>query len=258
MWKVLSASVRGSSHEQSGQPCQDANFWHIIDDRVLIAAVADGAGSASMSEVGAQTVVEASVKYLIKHSELSDLDLDKTAWEDLSYKIYRTARAAVQSESEDRQIPLSRFASTLLLLLSTPEYTATMQIGDGSIVGKDSNGRVSTISKPTRSEYINQTTFVTSENAGAMIQADLFRGIDQIAIFSDGLELLALRMPELDPFQPFFEKIFEFSRSNVDRESGEQQLLEFLRSPRLRKRTNDDVTLLLADFIGEERESCGQ
>lgn len=258
MWKVLSASVRGSSHEQSGQPCQDANFWHVIDNRVLIAAVADGAGSASMSDVGAKAAVEASVKYLVEYSRLADIELDKGAWKDLSYQIYKAARAEVQKKAEERQMPLTSFSSTLLLVLSTPTYTATMQIGDGSIVGKDAKGRVSTISKPVRSEYINQTTFVTSKNAEAMLHMDLFREIHQIAIFSDGLELIALQMPELSPFEPFFDKIFDFSKSNTDRKFGEQQLLEFLKSPRLRKRTNDDVTLLLADFTEEGRKNYGK
>src|SRR4028119_1553063 len=61
-WRVVAASVRGKSHEKVGQLCQDAHHWEKLPEGVLVATVADGAGSATLGKVGAiiaaQTAVE--------------------------------------------------------------------------------------------------------------------------------------------------------------------------------------------------------
>ena len=62
-WQATAASVRGTSHEKTGQPCQDAHRWEILPGAILVAAVADGAGSASLGDMGAQ--VGADVPFFI-------------------------------------------------------------------------------------------------------------------------------------------------------------------------------------------------
>src|SRR3954447_22077875 len=62
MWKTLHASATGTSHELTGQPCQDYCDGRAVPhggDAVLIAACADGAGSAEHSSVGARLAVDA-------------------------------------------------------------------------------------------------------------------------------------------------------------------------------------------------------
>jgi len=49
-WR-LAASVRGKPRE-SGQLCQDAHHWEKLPEGVLVAAVADGAGSATLGKWG--------------------------------------------------------------------------------------------------------------------------------------------------------------------------------------------------------------
>ena len=52
-WHVAAASARGTSHEKTGQPCQDAHDWRILPDDGLVVAVADGASSAALGQIGA-------------------------------------------------------------------------------------------------------------------------------------------------------------------------------------------------------------
>jgi hypothetical protein len=52
-WWVVATSVAGTQHHTRGQPCQDAYYWCTLPDEVLVAAVADGAGSATLGKVGA-------------------------------------------------------------------------------------------------------------------------------------------------------------------------------------------------------------
>jgi hypothetical protein len=50
-WRHIAASVVGTSHEKVGGACQDANDCQVYllpsGENVLVAAVADGAGSAA-------------------------------------------------------------------------------------------------------------------------------------------------------------------------------------------------------------------
>jgi hypothetical protein len=63
-WRVIGRSVAGSAHVVRDIPCQDALAWRQLPDGRLILAVADGAGSAARSELGAAAAVEALVDAL--------------------------------------------------------------------------------------------------------------------------------------------------------------------------------------------------
>ena len=57
MWKRISGSVQGTSHVQLGIPCQD--YCAVtISGETLIAACADGAGSAEFSQFGSKAAVD--------------------------------------------------------------------------------------------------------------------------------------------------------------------------------------------------------
>jgi hypothetical protein len=57
MWKLVFGSVRGTSHAQTGQPCQD--YCAAIGvDKTAIAACSDGAGSSELSHLGSKLAVE--------------------------------------------------------------------------------------------------------------------------------------------------------------------------------------------------------
>ena len=60
-WMVSGGSVTGTSHRRVGLPCQDSSSYCIAGE-VLIAAVADGAGSAALSDVGSTLAAETSVR----------------------------------------------------------------------------------------------------------------------------------------------------------------------------------------------------
>ncbi len=56
-WKAIARSAIGTSHQKQQMPCQDYSGYKIINN-ALIGAVADGAGSAKYSDVGAKLAVE--------------------------------------------------------------------------------------------------------------------------------------------------------------------------------------------------------
>src|SRR5260370_8667251 len=65
MWNLVFGSVRGTSHERTGKPCQDYCEGRTVatpSGTVLLAVCADGAGSSDHSDVGARIACETIVE----------------------------------------------------------------------------------------------------------------------------------------------------------------------------------------------------
>jgi hypothetical protein len=111
----------------------------------------------------------------------------------------------------------------------------------------DREGNFSSLTTPQRGEYVNETTFLTSANALESAQTAVWYGeTANLALFSDGLQRLALKLPAGAPHPPFFSPLFHFLAGMTDESEAQAQLSAFLRSPRLTARTDDDLTLVLA------------
>ncbi len=245
-WRVVSVSVKGTSHEKRGQPCQDANHWRVLPNGILVAAVADGAGSANLGEVGAKIAVSAAVETI---SKLKLLPADDLAWQQNLIEALRSAKTAVLAESQVREVEVRDLAATLILVVATPELVIAAQVGDGAAVVGDGEKNIFLLTEPQTGEHINETTFLISEPGVETAQVKVWLGKPvNLAIFSDGLQMLALRMPMGLPHSPFFVPLFQFMTVVSDKQEATKQLEEFLRSPKVTSRTDDDLTLLLAQF----------
>jgi hypothetical protein len=158
-----------------------------------------------------------------------------------------TARGSLEAEAGKRQIPLRDLATTLIVIIATPELVAAAQVGDGATVVGDREGNLATLTAPPNSEYVNETIFLTSAEALASAQTAVWRSaVVNLALFSDGLQRLALKMPEGTPHPPFFSPLFRFLTNVTDESAAHEQLAAFLHSPRITARTDDDLTLVLA------------
>lgn len=246
-WRCIGASVRGLSHEKSGLPCQDAHYIESPTVDMIIVAVADGAGSASLSDVGAAIAVQTAVRKLRNFVTEMNKTADFTELEAAVFDAVAAAKLAVEAEADARKVRARELASTLLLAIATPSLVVAAQIGDGGIVVKDTDACLTMLTSPELSEYINETCFLISPDALSRTQVQTWQGnTAQIAIFSDGLQLLCLKMPEVEPFNGFFVPIFGFAEKAIDTEQGELSLSNFLISKRIRENSDDDITLILA------------
>jgi hypothetical protein len=239
-WQVAAASVRGSSHEKTGQPCQDAYCWQPLPGDILVMAVADGAGSAVLGDVGASIAVQTAIDTLCLQQNTPPGPASDAAWHGL-------LTAAIAAEAQARAVKTRDLATTLILVVTTPHLVAVLQVGDGAAVVGDGTGTLMALTTPQSGEYINETTFLTSPAALQTAQGGVWHGAPRhIAAFSDGLQMLALKMPAGSPHAPFFTPLFHFMATITEAAAAQDQLAAFLRSPRVRERTDDDVTLLLA------------
>ena len=252
-WRVVAASVRGTSHERVGQLCQDAHQWEKLPEGVFVAAVADGAGSATLGKVGAIVASQTAVETISlnigahNHAPLLSLPEDEQGWQQLLTKALEAAKTAVEAEAIACKMTARDLATTLIIVVATPNLIAAAQVGDGVAVASDANGNFIALTAPQRGEYINETTFLVSPNALDAAQVNLWHGeTANIAVLSDGLQMLALEMTEGKPHVPFFSPLFHFMADVTDESEAKEQLVAFLRSPRIVDRTDDDLTLLLA------------
>src|SRR5690242_186663 len=66
-WRIVAALARGTSHVTENLPCQDrAAYWISAPGAlraVAIGVIADGAGSATYADVGAQTAVDTAIAF---------------------------------------------------------------------------------------------------------------------------------------------------------------------------------------------------
>jgi hypothetical protein len=245
-WRYLAASVIGSSHITQARPCQDAHGTAILDDGTLIVAVADGAGSAKRSEEGSRCAVDTSIRCLTEQCRATP----PATGEDCEAFLERAlvnARKALQDIAPDENF--GDVATTLLLTIVTDRWLSTIQVGDGAVVCRDSSGDLRVLSELGQSEYINETTFLTSSDyLNHLHRATLPSGdISGLAMLSDGIQLLALRYADNTAHDPFFRPLFEFAENPA---STHVELEDFLKSERVCERTDDDKTLILAVRYG--------
>jgi hypothetical protein len=251
-WRVAAASVRGAGHEKAGLPCQDAHKWVAVPGAVLITAVADGAGSAPLAEVGATVAATTAVESACEKVRAlsSPSQLDDPGWERLLTETLSEAKTAVESAAAARSVASSDLASTLIVVVAGADFVAAVQIGDGAVISAKADGVLVCVTSPPPGEYLNETTFLTASEALPTARAVVWRGhLSHLAVISDGLQMAALRMPAAQPHPGFFEPLFRFLGEQSDGDAAQAMLTSFLASARLRERTEDDVTLVLATLV---------
>ncbi len=248
-WSVVAVSLEGTSHQKRNSPCQDSHYWQLAGNDILVAGVADGAGSVTLSEVGSLLAVQTAVKGIVSQITESSIPASDEAWIALLTSGLEDALAALKVEAEVRQVKLRELSTTLLIAVATPDIVATIQIGDGAIVVANKDGVAKALTIPPVEESLDLVTFLTSPNGIDSAQVCLWEGKPaQLAMFSDGLQMLALQMPQGIAHAPFFAPLFRFVAEVKDFDLAHQELTQFLRSPRVCDRTDDDLTLLLASL----------
>ncbi len=250
MWKVIDASVPGSSHVHSGLPCQDARRrgqFDVEDERILLAVCADGAGSAELSDVGAKKACdhffELAYEALKAPGAMRRLDRAQLlGW-------YEQIREAIEEEAARREVPSRQLACTLLTAIVGEHRALFAQVGDGSIVYRDGEAYAA-VFWPQVGEYANMTNFVTQEGLARVFEfEELEERVDELALFTDGLQRIALDFSKKAPHQRFFTPLFAPLRSAEDDSELNAPLIGFLGSPQVNSRTDDDKTLILATRI---------
>jgi protein phosphatase 2C-like protein len=251
-WRYVAASVIGTSHEKAGGTCQDANDCQIYalpaGEKVLAAAVADGAGSAVCGGEGAARACRALLELMIEY-----LDSDRTV-EQVTIETVKSWIVTIQNLLGEEAEAVCRerrdFACTILGLIVGESCAVCLQVGDGVIVLADSEEHAyGHVFWPDRGEYANTTHFVTEDDVIEHLQFEsVKRRVVEAALLTDGLQTVALNYQQRSAHEPFFKGLFaplQAVEEGCSRELSES-LAAFLASPRVNEKTDDDKTLVLA------------
>lgn len=254
-WRYALASVIGTSHVTSGDPCQDASCCEVFlrpeGDEVVIAVACDGAGSAKLSQVGSN----ATCRFLLERLKL--LIAEQPVIGEVSREAVTTvvleAQANLRSVAEENGATMRDLACTLVTAVVGQEGAVFFQVGDGvAIVGPRSEpaDEFSWIFWPERGEYANTTTFLCDERLAEHVQYAASRNvIDEVAVLTDGIQNLVLDYRQHVAHGPFFRRMMEPLRARA--EGGHVEplsgaLASYLGSAAINDRTDDDKTLIIA------------
>jgi hypothetical protein len=250
-WRVAAAVTPGVRHRRQQTGCQDVLRVARIGERRLLVTLADGAGSAEQGGLGAELATGAALAWLASPRRLPLPDAPPEAMETAVREALAAARAALERAAERHKTPLRQFAATLLIGVVEPEILVAGQIGDGAVVGGAGDGVWRMLTRPASGEYLNETVFVTSDDALEQAQLVTHRGpLRELALFSDGLQMLALDLAKAAPHAPFFRPLFRWLAALRDPAENSDALAAFLRSPKVTERTDDDLSLCLARWTG--------
>jgi Protein phosphatase 2C len=247
VWRPIAQSLRGSSHFADGSPCQDSHCVRVFGtgaDETLFACIADGAGSAKFSDVGSAmacaAMLENAATYFESNRGFDQLQLEEVIrWCD-------DARSRIRAEASVRDCGLRELASTLAVAIVAPSRAYFFQIGDGAIV-LGSRGVYGVVFWPQSGEYANTTNFITSDEYRHRLDFLTTSGrVSDVALFTDGLERLALRFDSQTPHAPFFDPLFRTVRTADNLDMLSEQLRRFLGTDSVQSRSDDDKTLILA------------
>lgn len=247
MWRHIAQSLTGPGHAGEGTLCQDSHCVRVLgegDSQILVACVADGAGSAKFSDIGSSLACAAVLDSAKAYAATMAISEGLTRDDILSW--CRDARKRITNDAETRFCDPRDFATTLCGVVVTPSRTVLFQIGDGAIILKR-HGAYGVAFWPQSGEYANSTNFITSPEFEQRLDFHSTPGpFSDIALITDGLERLALRFDTRTPHAPFFEPLFRALRNSNDVGSLNEDLRRFLTSEPVQTRSDDDKTLILA------------
>lgn len=184
VWHRVSGEVCGAGHKRRGVPCQDRTLCMSKDGTSLI-ALADGAGSAKLSHVGAETVIKAIGALVTSRFE----ELWEVPDNELMETLIRKIRSTLSFESIRHNCSQRDLASTLLVAAVHGKRWMALHVGDG-VIGVYERDRLTTLSAPENGEYSSETWFTSSKDLAHHLR--VYRGstkaVSGFILMSDGVE----------------------------------------------------------------------
>jgi hypothetical protein len=249
-WHVFAAVSSGSSHLESGQPCQDA-CAHQIANNVLCAVVCDGAGSSTNGHLGAQHVATAMAQKLAERVSAKRLSPDSSAI--IVRQAIEELLEQVRSELAERAAAvgasLADCATTLVGALASGQSGWLFHVGDGVAVARPDDVVPQTvISAPENGEYCNETYFVTGERWREHLRlTPVCAPLRGVVLMSDGAAPFVMARGGNALFAPFIDPIDRFLEK-AELAAGSRALVATLSDPRTYAITSDDKALLIAQW----------
>ena len=140
---------QGTYHVEKGIVCQDAHNFKLINEHFAIAAVADGLGSESHSDIASQTAVKISVEHCASNIQENDTE-DKILSiikESFSKSLEEINKTAISNNDD-----VDQYDTTLVVAVYINGNVYFGNAGDSGIVVLNKNGRYESLTIQQRDE----------------------------------------------------------------------------------------------------------
>lgn len=250
-WKVIGRSATGTAHTARGTGCEDASAYMVTDykisgEKIFIGCVSDGAGCAKYASWASALTVDYTKKIAETYAAMGRDIMS----EEMIYQIAQDIYTHLELAAKDKEVEIAEYSCTWLGCLLTDTRSVFFQVGDGAIVRNDGTGFFVPVWWPENGEYQNTTSFITDDPNFANLKVlVLDEPVNEVALFTDGLQMLALNTEAQNVHQPFFTGMFTHLAKADDDEKVHllnDKLAEYLNSKIINDRTDDDKTLVLA------------
>ena len=250
-WRFAHASVTGAAHVNQNTFCQDRFVCRAVETgagEILIAVVADGAGSSSSGEIGAEIACALFAEQAAEFLKSANASV-KLLNEEFGKRLIAYLQEKINAVALENKKPLREYASTFLGAVVGASGAAFYQIGDGAMVFS-ANGATNSYRfaiEPAEAEYVNMTDFVTDAAATERLRfAFIDEPIEDLILFSDGIFAVAVDYQTAKPHEPFLLPMIAPLRAGNDTNGLNEKLENFLNSPKINEKTDDDKTIILA------------
>lgn len=239
MWNCIKSAIQGKSHIYDNTPCQDKVFIMNYNDTCII-SLADGAGSAKYSHLGAEAIT----KFICQNMD-SNFEHFFNEENGLTIKqlLIKNIQQLLQSVAEYNNCTINDLESTLLMVAIKNDEFIIIHIGDG-VIGYLSNDELKIASKPNNGEFANTTVFTTSTNVIASMK--IIKGninhITGFVLMSDGTEISLYHKKE-NRLAPAIKSIMKYMNL-LQLEKVQEQLNQSMERI-IRNNTNDDCSIIL-------------
>jgi hypothetical protein len=249
-WSWIGACSTGSSHIRAGTGCEDhAACMELVagDKHALLAIVSDGAGSAEFASIGSRLVVQCFARCVVGHLRAGK-SLESIS-EELAREWLDNVRDRIFLSAKERGTKPREMAATLVSAIVCSNRAIVCHIGDGACaLRRVGSSHWDVLSWPAHGEYASSTYFVTDDPQPNLEFISTEGEFAEVAIFSDGIERLALDFLNKSAFDRFFDPMFApLAKLGPGRNRAlSASLRKFLDSPHVIERTDDDKSLVMA------------
>lgn len=233
-------SKSGFEKSNSERICQDDFFvYEDPKNHFKCISVADGAGSAAMSDVGAALVTRRICTIINRNFDIY-FDLDPYL---VKKYIIHALRTSLGKIARQKNTTIKALASTLLFVAIKNDKIIGGHIGDGLILYNKFN-KIIILSEPENGEFSNQTYFVTSGyyQHHLRLYKGILKDISAFYLMTDGISNLIFNRITKTISNNFIESVESF-RSNTT--SSLNISIEKYLKEEVIKFSKDDSTLVI-------------
>lgn len=138
-------STVGKSHIKKGTCCQDSHCIRKLENGWMIAAVADGVGSAKNSHIGSKIAAKTVVEFC---EECMPWDYNLISIKSMMRTAYNYAYKLILKESKRSGEPIESYDTTLSMVIYDGQRIIYGHSGDGAIIGLNTFGDYVVITRP--------------------------------------------------------------------------------------------------------------